>query len=82
MKAESILCPPKKQRQVIFDRNVLTFEVYHAMLAGLSLNDFGEKKLRILVCGTGVGVLTMFLKYHLSAKIEKITTVDVNEKFV
>lgn len=82
LKAESVLCPPKKQRQVIFDRNALTFEVYHAMLAGLSLSDFGDRKLRILVCGTGVGVFTMFLKYHFSSKIDKLVTVDINEKFV
>jgi len=35
------------------------------MLSGLSLCQLEGRKLRILVCGTGVGVLTMFLKYHL-----------------
>lgn len=37
MTTTSVLCPPKKQREVVFDRNTLTFEVYHAMLASLSL---------------------------------------------
>jgi hypothetical protein len=35
------------------------------MLAGMSLSDFGDRKLKVLVCGTGVGVFTMFLKHHL-----------------
>jgi hypothetical protein len=65
MKAESVLCPPKKHREVIFDRNTLTFEVYQAMLASLSLSDFTNKKLKVLVCGTGAGVFTMFLKHQL-----------------
>ena len=63
MKVESVLCPPKKQREVIFDRSRLTFEVYHAMLAALSLTEFNSRKLNILVCGTGAGVFTMFLKH-------------------
>jgi hypothetical protein len=37
MKATSVLCPAKKQREVVFDRNTLTFEIYHAMLSALSL---------------------------------------------
>jgi spermidine synthase len=82
LKAESALCPPKKQRQVIFDRNTITFEVYQAMLAGLSLSDLGSRKLKVLVCGTGVGVFTMFLKHHLHSALEKIVTVDINEEFV
>lgn len=63
MRVESALCPPKKQREVIFDRSRLTFEVYHAMLAAFSLADFNGKQLSVLVCGTGAGVFTMFLKY-------------------
>lgn len=80
--AESVLCPPKKSRQVIFDRNTLTFEVYQAMLAGMSLSDFGDRKLNVLVCGTGVGVFTMFLRHHLSSVVSKIVSVDINEDFV
>jgi spermidine synthase len=58
----------------------LTFEVYAAMLASLGLSDFGDRKLKVLVCGTGAGVFTMFLKHHL--KLESLTTVDTNKKFV
>lgn len=60
----------------------MTFEVYQAMLAGLSLADFGERKLNVLVCGTGVGVFTMFLKHHLSSALSKIVTIDINEDIV
>ena len=52
------------------------------MLSGLSLCEFGSKKLKVLVCGTGVGVLTMFLKYHLPSSLEQIVTIDINEEFV
>ena len=52
------------------------------MLSGLSLSDLGSKKLNVLVCGTGVGVLTMFLKYHLQSSLEKITTIDISEELV
>lgn len=52
------------------------------MLASFSLSDFGSKKLKVLVLGTGVGVFTMFLRHHLTACLEKIVTIDVNEEFV
>ena len=82
MKAVSELCPPKKNREVVFDRNTLTFEVYHAMLASLSLSDFTNKKLKVLICGTGAGVFTMFLKHHMSQWLTQIVTVDTNKLFV
>jgi spermidine synthase len=63
MKTESELCPPKKQRAVIFDRSTLTFEVHQALLASFSLADLTQKKLKALVLGTGAGVLPMFLKH-------------------
>ena len=52
------------------------------MLAGMSLSDFGDRKLKVLVCGTGVGVFTMFLKHHLTPVLKKIVSVDINEEFV
>lgn len=33
------------------------------MLASLSLSDLTDKKLKILLCGTGAGVFAMFLKH-------------------
>ena len=63
MKTVSELLPERKQRAVIFDRNTLTFEVHQAMLAALSLSDFTASKSKVLVCGTGAGVLPMFLKH-------------------
>ena len=56
------------------------------MLSGLCLvtekvcaaikNSDLNKKLNILVLGTGTGILTMFLRQHFSTFLEKITTVD------
>jgi len=37
-----------------------------------------NKKLNILVLGTGTGVLPMFLRQHFSALLEKITTVEID----
>lgn len=55
----------------MFDRDSLTYECHHAMLAGLCLvgekisaqikKNEAEKKLNILVLGTGTGILPMFL---------------------
>jgi hypothetical protein len=64
MKAESVLCPPKKKREVVFDRSRLTTEAYHAMLAALSLADMTNRKLNVLLCGTGAGVFAMFMQHH------------------
>jgi spermidine synthase len=80
MKAESALCLPKKDRQVVFDRNSLTFEVYHAMLAALSLVPVG-KQLKVCVAGTGAGVLSMYLASHFGERAS-VTSIDVNEKIV
>lgn len=82
MKATSVLCPIKAKRQVIFDRNRLTFEVYAAFLAAIGLQDFTNRKLNILVCGTGAGVFTMFLKAQMGKWIETLASVDNNEHFV
>lgn len=73
MKAQSALCPIKKERQVIFDRNTLTFEVYHNMLSAFALippmwyqvpGQTTVKKLKVLVAGTGAGVFSQFLQSH------------------
>lgn len=82
MKVESVLCPAKKHREVIFDRSRLTFEVYHAMLATLSFHNYSGRKLNILVCGTGAGVFTMFLKHQLGSFVGKLVTVDTDKRFV
>ena len=53
------------------------------MLSGLSLiqSQLEEKakageKLRVLICGTGAGVFTMFVRQHFD--LEQLVTVDVN----
>jgi len=88
MKTQSALMPKKKQKEVIFDRESLTYEYHHAMIAGLCLSaeklcakfkiaDL-DKKLNILLLGTGTGILPMFLRQHLSKHLDKITTVEVD----
>jgi len=72
MKTTSVLRPKKAKKEVIFDRDTLTYECHQAMLAGLCLsaeklcaqlkNADLNKKLNILVLGTGTGVLPMFLR--------------------
>ena len=90
MKTQSLLRPKKKQKEVIFDRESLTYECHHAMIAGLCLvaeklcaqlkNTELNKKLNILVLGTGTGVLPMFLKQHFATHLDKITTVDIDAR--
>jgi tRNA A58 N-methylase Trm61 len=50
------------------------------MLAAFSLVPVG-KQLRILVAGTGAGVLSMYLASHFGVRVS-ITSIDVNEKIV
>lgn len=85
MKAKSSICPKKKQRELIFDRDLLTFEAHCAMISGLSL--IGEAliekaknfaKLNVLVLGTGAGVLPMFLRQHFASQLDSLVTVDIN----
>ncbi len=73
MKTKSTLCPKKKQRELVFDRDILTCEYHCAMLSGLSLvadhlitKASNNEKLHILVCGTGAGALSMFIRHHFS----------------
>jgi len=37
-----------------------------------------NKKLNILVLGTGTGILTMFIRQHFSAYLGKVTTVEID----
>jgi spermidine synthase len=85
MQAKSPICPKKKQRELIFDRDVLTCEYHSAMLAGLSLigDHLVEKvkageKINVLVLGTGAGVFSMFLRHHFSIHLDQLVTVDIN----
>lgn len=54
------------------------------MLAGLALcKGLAERdNLRILVLGTGAGLLPMFLKTQLGEKLKQLVTVDINTDIV
>jgi len=71
MKTQSVFMPSKKQRKVVFDFDTLACEYHQTMIAGLSLVDWTDRKepLRMLVCGTGAGVLPMFIRQNFDAKL-------------
>jgi tRNA1(Val) A37 N6-methylase TrmN6 len=54
------------------------------MLAGFSLTPklLEKEGVRILVLGTGAGLLPMFLRSQLGDKIKELVTVDINEEMV
>jgi tRNA1(Val) A37 N6-methylase TrmN6 len=54
------------------------------MLAGpaLSLRIAEKGNLRILVLGTGAGLLPMFLRHQLSNNLEELVTVDINPEVI
>jgi methylase of polypeptide subunit release factors len=54
------------------------------MLAAPALNlKLAEKgQLRILVLGTGAGLLPMFLRHQLDTVLAEITTVDINPEVI
>lgn len=84
-KAQSTIAPKKKQRALVFNHDLLCCEYQYAMLGGLSLiaNKLQEKQqVRILVLGTGAGLLPMFLKNQLGERLKEIVTVDINEEIL
>jgi tRNA1(Val) A37 N6-methylase TrmN6 len=54
------------------------------MLAGLCMAPgLAEKKdIKILVLGTGAGLLPMFLKSQLKDRLNELVTVDINPEIV
>lgn len=64
LKANSSIAPKKKQRTLVINHDLLCSEYTYSMLSGLSLapNLAAKSNLRILVLGTGAGLLPMFLK--------------------
>jgi hypothetical protein len=64
IKAVSPIAPKKKQRTLVFNHDLLCCEYEYAMLAAPALNvKLADKnQLKILVLGTGAGLLPMFLR--------------------
>lgn len=64
LKVTSQIAPKKKQRQLVVNHELISSEYQYAMLAGMSLTPkISEKQqIRILVLGTGAGLLPMFLR--------------------
>lgn len=56
------------------------------MVAGLCLGEpliakfKAGQKLKVLVCGTGTGVLTMYIRQHFQACLESITSVEIDQE--
>lgn len=84
IKAKSPIAPKKKQRTLIYNHDLLCCEYQYAMLAAPALNlKLAEKgKLRILVLGTGAGLLPMFLRNQLNSVLAEIVTVDINPEVI
>lgn len=84
IKAHSPIAPKKKQRILVYNHDLLCCEYQYGMLAGpaLSLKLADKEKLRILVLGTGAGLLPMFLRNQLDAKLHEIITVDINPEVI
>jgi spermidine synthase len=74
----------KKQRVLVYNHDLLCCEYQYAMLAGPSLTvKLAEKpSVRILVLGTGAGLLPMFLRSQLGDKLAELVTVDINPEVI
>ena len=84
VKAVSPIALKKKQRILTYNHELLCCEYQYAMLSGPALTlKLGEKTgLRILVLGTGAGLLSMFLRSQLDTKLAEIVTVDINPEII
>lgn len=84
LKVQSSIAPKKKQRTLVINHELLCSEYQFSMLSGLCLSPklVEKSKLRILVLGTGAGLLPMFLKSQLANRLEEIVTVDINDEIV
>lgn len=84
IKTVSPIAPKKKQRTLVFNHDLLCCEYQYAMLAAPALNlKLAEKgQLRILVLGTGAGLLPMFLRHQLKDALAEIITVDINPEVI
>lgn len=84
IKTVSPLAPKKKQRTLVFNHDLLCCEYQYAMLAApaLTLRLAEKGSLRILVLGTGAGLLPMFLRSQLNSVLSEIVTVDINTEVI
>jgi hypothetical protein len=84
LKVQSTIAPKKKQRTLVVNHELLCSEYQYGMLAGLSLTTKLSEKpaVRVLVLGTGAGLLPMFLRNQLGDKLKELVTVDINPEIV
>lgn len=80
----SPIASKKKNRVLVFNHELLCCEYQYAMLAAPSLSlGLAEKKdLRILILGTGAGLLPMFLRGQLGNNLKELVTVDINPEVI
>ena len=64
LKVQSQIAPKKKQRVLVINHDMLCSEYQYSMLSGMSLPAklVEKEKIRVLVLGTGAGLLPMFLR--------------------
>jgi len=84
LKVTSTIAQKKKQRTLVLNHDILCCEYQYSMLSGMSLNPklVEKDQLRILVLGTGAGLLPMFLKSQLTTRIKDLVTVDISVDMV
>jgi predicted O-methyltransferase YrrM len=67
-----------------FNHDLLCCEYQYAMLSApsLSLKIAEKPQVRVLVLGTGAGLLSMFLRGQLGDKLAELITVDINPEMI
>lgn len=80
IKAHSTVIPKKKQRVLVYNHNMLCAEYQSSFLAVWSLSPSLDSKdnIRILILGTGAGLLSMFLRKQLGDRLKELVTVDIS----
>lgn len=80
LKTTSPVATKKKNRVLTFNHDLLCCEYQYAMLSGpsLSLRLAEKPALRVLVLGTGAGLLPMFLRSQIGHHLAEIITVDIS----
>ena len=84
MVATSKFGEKKKKKVLVYNHDRLSNEYQTAMLTGFTINEAinGKDKLRMLVLGTGAGLLPMFLRSQFKEVASEIVTVDISEEMV
>mmetsp|Transcript_9314 Transcript_9314/g.15703 ORF Transcript_9314/g.15703 Transcript_9314/m.15703 type:complete len:417 (-) Transcript_9314:351-1601(-) len=81
---QSAQCPKKKGKKAVLNFEFISHEYQQVILTGLFMAPaILDKPLKVLVLGTGAGIMPSFLRAQLQeANVDKIVTVDINENML